>query len=453
MQHRPFPFASRLASIRAVSTDPTDERAFTAMRRRRAVLRPRQRRRTRSGREKVKGAAPIAFRRAAAEDRRMRVTDVRDARALFPATETIAYFNTAAVGLASRALAAAYHAHVDDWARAGLDFARGEAAGERARAAVAGLIGADPADLALIASVSAAAGLVAAQFGPAARGQNVVIGEREYSSNHYPWRLLAHKGYEVRQVPFRNGGLEPEDVAPYVDAGTVLVAFSAVQTATGHRSDVRAISAIARAVGALTFLDGSQLVGALPVAGELGAVDVLAASDHKFLLHAARGLGYCYFSPEVRERFVPINAGWKAGRIPLNSFFGPAMELSPTASRFDNSISWMAAIGNVAALSVFDGFGAEAIYARNRELAGLLREALADAGWPPVELPEANRSSIVSVPLGGAEPARLLARLQDRGVVGSARDGNLRLAIHFYNHEEDIERLVRALADISRDDG
>src|SRR4029077_20332940 len=177
-------------------------------------------------------------------------------------------------------------------------------------------------------------------------GQNVVIGEREYSSNHFPWRLLAEKGYEVRQVRFRNGGLEPDDIAREVDSGTVLVAFSGVQTATGHRSDIAAISAIARAVGAVVFVDGSQLVGALPVAQDLAGVDVLATADHKFLLHAGRGLGYCYLSREVQERFAPINAGWKAGRVPFESFFGPAMDLSPTASRFDNSMSWVAAIGN-----------------------------------------------------------------------------------------------------------
>ena len=324
----------------------------------------------------------------------------------------------------------------------------GEAAGESARTALAALIGADRSDIALIASVSAAAGLVAAQFGPASRGDNVVIGEREYSSNHYPWRLLASKGYEVRQVPFRNGGLEADDVALCVDQGTVLVAFSGVQTATGHRSDIGAISAIARTVGAIVFVDGSQLVGAVPVSHELDAVDVLAVSDHKFLLNAGRGLGYCYLSRRIQDRFVPINAGWKAGRVPLESFFGPRMDLSPTASRFDNSISWLAAIGNEAALSVFDLFGAEAVYGRNHELAGILRASLSEVGWPPVDLPEANRSSIVSVPLGDTEPACLLAKLNERNIVCSARDGNLRLAIHFYNHEDDIARLTSALSEL-----
>ena len=226
--------------------------------------------------------------------------DVREARKLFPATATSAYFNTAAVGLASSALTAAYHRYIDEWSESGLDFSRGEAAAEAARTSVATLIGADRSDVALIASVSAAAGFIAAQFGAAASGQNVVIGEREYSSNHFPWRLLADKGYDVRQVPFRNGGLEPGDIARHVDQGTQLVAFSGVQTASGHRSDIAAISEIARSVGALVFVDGSQMVGALPVADDLAFIDVLATSDHKFLMNAGRGIGYCYLSARSR---------------------------------------------------------------------------------------------------------------------------------------------------------
>jgi selenocysteine lyase/cysteine desulfurase len=48
--------------------------------------------------------------------------------------------------------------------------------------------------------------------------------------------------------------------------------------------------------------------------------------------------------------------------------------------------------------------------------------------------------------VGGCEPARLLGALSDQGIVCAERDGNLRLSIHFYNHEDDIDRLVTALA-------
>ncbi len=375
-----------------------------------------------------------------------RTPDIREARRLFPATADRAYLNTAATGLASRRLADTYHSLVEEWTADGFDFGEGERAADQDRSAVAGLIGADDRDLALIPSVSSAAGLVAAQFGPATRGANIVIGQREYSSNHFPWRLLADRGYDVRQVPFRNGGLGADDVAERVDGGTQLVAFSGVQTATGHRSDIPAISTLAREVGAIVFVDGSQLVGALPVAADLPYVDVLAVPDHKFLLHAGRGMGYCYLSPAAQQRFTPINAGWRAGLIPFDSFFGPEMHLSPTASRFDSSISWVAAIGHRSALTVFDDFGHDRIYARNRELTATLRSALLDIGWDPVDLPERHRSTIVSVPLGHLEPAPLLRALSDRGIVCSERDRNLRLTIHFYNHEDDIERVARALA-------
>ncbi len=374
--------------------------------------------------------------------------DVRDARLSYPATREWTYFNTAAVGLASQAVADAYRAFLNEWMTNGLDYARGEAAAERARSSVAALMGTDPADVALIPSVSAAAGFVAAQFGQAAGAENVVIGQKEYSSNHFPWRQLATKGYEVRQVPFHNGGLEPEEVAKHVDAGTRLVAFSAVQSATGHRSDIAGLSALAREAGAIVFVDASQMLGAVAVRDHLAHIDVMATADHKFLLHAGRGLGYCYLCPRVRDDFIPINAGWKAGAVPFESFFGPRMELSSTASRFDNSISWLAAVGNEAALSAFDDFGPDSIYDRNAELSTLLRSALSDAGWPPVPVPAANQSSIVSVPLRDRDGPKVVAALKERRIICAARDGNLRLAIHFYNHEDDIGRLTRALIEI-----
>jgi selenocysteine lyase/cysteine desulfurase len=304
--------------------------------------------------------------------------------------------------------------------------------------------------VALIPSVSSAAGLVAAQLGVAGHGDNVVIGEREYSSNHFPWRQLERKGYDVRQVPFRRGGLDPAEVDVCVDAGTRLVAFSGVQSATGHRSDIAAISSVARAVGAIVFVDGSQMLGAVAVADALRHVDVLATTDHKFLLNAGRGMGYCFLSRAAQERFTPINAGWRAGADPFGSFYGPTMELSPTASRFDSSISWLAAFGNRTSLGIFDQFGADTIYSRNRDLAELLRGALSAVGWEPVALPAENRSTILRVPLGDLEPARVVHALSEQRVIASARDGALRFSVHLYNHEDDIDRLVAILGSLGR---
>lgn len=368
------------------------------------------------------------------------------AREEFPFLADRAYLNTAAVALGSRRLALAYKRFIDEWTADGLDYLRAERAADACRAALARIIGASPDDVALIPAVSAAAGLVAAQFTGAAAGENLIIGAQEYSSNHFPWRQLAARGYDIRQVPFRGGGIEPEEIAARVDGGTRLIALSAVQTATGHRSDLSAVSVIARRVGAWVFVDGSQSVGALDMTAELPGIDFLATSDHKFLLNAGRGMGYLYVRPGLREKILPLGAGWKAGAVPLESFFGPRMQLSATASRFDSSISWLAAMGDEVCLGFLEELGLSAIHARNAELAAALRQSLADSGVALLELSPGNRSHIVAVPLGGRDPAPVLAGLRASGVICSARDGNLRVSLHFYNNLADLERLVRALA-------
>ena len=87
-----------------------------------------------------------------------RIADICDARRLFPATADRVYLNTAAVGLASRRLADTYHVLIDEWTAVGFDYGRGERAANDARSAVARLMGADGTDIALIPSVSYAAG-------------------------------------------------------------------------------------------------------------------------------------------------------------------------------------------------------------------------------------------------------------------------------------------------------
>jgi cysteine desulfurase/selenocysteine lyase len=371
--------------------------------------------------------------------------DVRASRALFPALQRQVYLNTAAVGLGSTLLHESYREFTAQWLDSGLDFVRAEKAAERSRELFARLIGASARDVALVASVSAAAGLVAGQFTQAGPGENLVIGAQEYSSNHFPWRQLAQRGYAVRQVPFHHGGMEAEFVRQHVDGGTRLIAVSAIQTASGHRSDLAALSSIARSVGAWLFVDASQAAGAVDLSGDLTHVDFLSTSDHKFLLNAARGMGYLYIRREVQAQLLPLGAGWRAGAVPFESFFGPKMVLSDTASRFDQSISWLAAIGDEVCLDLVHRIGPVAIHQRVSSLASTLRQVLLDEGLAPLAMPAHHTSHLVAVPLSGREPATVLAALKAQGIVCSSRDGNLRIAPHFYNDESDVEKVVAGL--------
>jgi cysteine desulfurase/selenocysteine lyase len=59
-------------------------------------------------------------------------------------------------------------------------------------------------------------------------------------------------------------------------------------------------------------------------------------------------------------------------------------------------------------------------------------------------LPERHRSTIVSIPV--ADTRNALMRLREAGVVASPRAGRIRLSVHFYNLEEEIDRAAAIVA-------
>ena len=305
-------------------------------------------------------------------------------------------------------------------------------------------MGARPEEVAIVPAVSVAAGIVAANLPPAARGENIVVAESEFASNYYPWVLLRERGYQVRTVPFTEDGVSADAYGNAGDGGTRLIAVSAVHSPNGFRTDLAALSRIAARSGAWLFVDACQAAGSVSVDVVRDGVDFLAAASHKFLL-GSRGMGYLYVRPQLLDRIRPIFPGWKAARKPLGAFYGPEMDLSPTASKLDTSLAWFAALAEQASLGIFQRFGIQPILARNAQLSQRLLDALLANGISLRPFPEQHRSPIVSVPVKNAE--NTMARLRAAGVVASMRAGRIRLALHFYNLEEEIDRVAELLAE------
>ena len=348
--------------------------------------------------------------------------DVRNARVWFPATENVAYFNTAAVGLASRA---ARRRLPRLRRRVGGDAASTTSAARlrpRARGpSVAALIGADRVRRRLdrVGVGGRRAGRRAVRPG-APRAERR---DRRARVQLEPLPVAAAgdtRATRSGRSRSATAGSSPTTSRAASTAAPCWSRSAACRPRPGIGPTSAAISAIARAVGA------HRVRRRLAARRRAAGADDLGAHRRAWrppitssCMHAGRGLGYCYLSREMQDRFVPVNAGWKAGRVPFESFFGPEMDLSPTASRFDNSISWLAAIGNEAALSVFDRFGADAD----------LRAGT--ASWPDCSgrrsPRSAGRRSTCPRPTAARScrsrsatptPARLLAELKRRGVVG-----------------------------------
>jgi selenocysteine lyase/cysteine desulfurase len=369
--------------------------------------------------------------------------NVSDIRTLFPGLKDTIYLNTATMCAGCAPAREAYEQALERWSNGRFDWLEAEQAGEDARGMFAEIIGAATADIAIVPAVSTAAGIVAANLPPARSGENIVVAENEFASNYYPWLLLRERGYEVRAVAPDGDVVQAEAFSEAADGGTRLIAVSAVHPATGFRADLPSISRIAAGSGAWFFVDACQAAGAIPIDVERDGVDFLATASHKFLL-GSRGMGYLYVRPGLLDRLQPVLPGWKAARMPFESFLGPAMDLSPTASKLDASLAWFPALADQAALRIFRRYGVSAVLERNARLALHLQAALEAEGISFRSFPAPHRSTIISVPV--SDPDAVLARLRRANAVVSVRAGSIRLATHFYNLEEDLVRAAELIA-------
>jgi selenocysteine lyase/cysteine desulfurase len=364
----------------------------------------------------------------------------QEAARFFPALTDTIYMNTASIAPGCQPAVEALKAAADEWARGRFDWPEAERAGEEVRGHFGRLVNAAPGCVALVPAASAVAGLVAAHI--ARRfpgGGNVVVGAEEFTSNLYPWRGLQTRGFDVRMLAFRDGVLPEADIAAAVDGETRLVAVSAVQSATGYRADLAELREAAP--DALLYVDAAQAAGSVALDMQALGIDALASPSHKFLL-GTRGMGYAAFAPALRDALDPLWAGWKAAAKPMESFYGPDMTLSPTASRMDMSLAWINALAERASMGVLRDLGFERVLAHDARLAGLMRDALRDARVPFLDHGEAHGSTIFACTPTDEGAA---ARLAEAGVVVAARAGRVRLSLHVHNTAGQVARVAEML--------
>ena len=329
------------------------------------------------------------------------------------------YLNTASYGLPPRPAFDALAAALDEWRAGRTGWESWTQAVDEARATWSRLVGFDPDDVAVGATVSELVGVVAASLPDGAR---VLAPDVEFTSALFPFLAQAGRGVDVRTVP-------REALADAVDPDTALVAVSAVHSADGVVADLDAISAAARDNDALLLVDATQAVGWLPLAGV--DADFVVGHGYKWLL-SPRGTAYLAVRPERLAGLVPVHAGWWAGEERFGTYYGPPLRLARSARRLDTSPAWFSWVGAAPALAVLEGIGIDRIRAHDVELANRFR---AGVGL------QATDSAIVAVDVPGAEE-----RLARAGIRAAVRAGKVRVSFHLYNTPADVDAALHALA-------
>src|SRR6266571_2477606 len=373
--------------------------------------------------------------------------DPLEARSLIPLTEQYIHMNHAGVSPLSERSRAAIEQAVE--ASMHLPYKPGGALEEanRVRGLVARLINGSPDSIALTRSTAHGMSLLAAglDWQP---GDNVVGAHWEYPANVYPWMSLDARGVEYRQTRPEGGRISPDAVFALVDERTRVVALSHVEFWNGFRVDIEAIGAECRRLGIVFAVDVMQSVGALRVDAEHMPIDFCAAGAGKWLL-GPPGVGFCYVAPDLLDRVRPVVVG-TVSMAAHDQYFDCEYKLAPTARRFEESVVSMldtAAFG--ASLELLLEVGVDEIETRVLDLSARLAGGLAERGYELIEPWPRSRqesSGIVSFRKPGAPHQEVLRDLNAAHVVARAHRDFVRLSPHFYNTEEEVDRVIEVVA-------
>jgi selenocysteine lyase/cysteine desulfurase len=375
---------------------------------------------------------------------------VEQARALFPYTRSgRIYLNHAGTSPLPTRVVEAVRQHLLDRSEGALDtYATDLELVKRARASVAALINAEsPSRIAFQSNTSDALNIVAAGL-PWREGDRVILNDQEFPANVYPYLNVKRLGVELDFVGSHKGMVLPEEIERAITLRTRLVALSAVQFLSGHRSDLAAIGGICRARGIQFIVDGIQAVGAVAIDVRAMRIDALAAGAQKWQM-GPHGTGFLYLTEELQEIIRQQYLGWLSVHDPWE-FRNYTQPLASSARRFEGGSPNLPGLrGYDAALSVLLEFGTRSIEGRILELTGHLHAHLASIPRAEVITPAApeHRAGIVTLRLPpSADGTRVFAKMQERGLTAALREGKIRYSPHFYNTPEEMA----AAAEITR---
>lgn len=307
------------------------------------------------------------------------------------------------------------------------------------------LLHVSPAEIAVTKHTAEGVNLIAQGF-PWRQGDRILTVSVEYPSNVYPWWNLRERGVEVVPVPEREGRVDLDEFVGAIDERVRMVAISHVEFASGFSFDLARVSDACRACGAFLFVDIAQSIGVLPI--DLGLVDAAAWPTWKWLMGPI-GMGGLYVAANRLESIRPSLVG-SDGMVPTADYLDYRFEFRPDAGRFEYSTeNVLGLIGVVESLRrvtpLFASGAADTVARRVWGLGDRLISRLEERGFRlySSRLP-GERSGIFSFVTPG-NPAQVATRLRRNGIEVAVRSGRLRVSPHFYNNDEDIERLLAAL--------
>lgn len=393
----------------------------------------------------------------------MTTIDIQRVRSETPGCEDVVHFNNAGCSLPPQVVRDVVRDYLDVEARTG-----GYETAERYQAelegvydSISGLIGCGRDEVAILESATRAWGSVfhALSFQP---GDKILTSRQEYASNFIAMlQIASRKGVVIEAIDNDEAGAVSVDaLRSAIDSSVKLIALTHISTSNGLVNPAAEVGKIAREAGVLYLLDACQSVGQMTLdVRELGC-DFLSATGRKFL-RAPRGTALLYVRRDLCRQLEPIFLDLHA----VDWTAADSYSVHGDARRFETwERNYAGQLGLGAAVEYARRIGLDAIRQRVAGLADLLRVRLADIPGVTVHDRGTEKCGIVTFTKHGVEPDHLRIALGERSInvwtspVASSRldmehrglSGVVRASVHYYNTEEEVERVVEELLQVRR---
>lgn len=384
-----------------------------------------------------------------------------DLRAQLPILQKVTWLNAAASSPAPLPVYEAMTAYLKETLERGdLRYPAWAQLKDEVRARLARFIGATAAEVAFTPSTSFGFHVIAQML--KAKGITEVLTlETEFPSTTLP---LLYDGLTLRGVRMQKDGTYAlNDLEAALTQKTGAIAVSAVQYASGFRVDLSAVSALCRARGLTFIINAAQGLGHVPLDVRSLGAHFLAATSHKWFM-AGYGTGMLFIERSWLEE-VPLPFGGWLSVEPQEQFkpwvhaqvVEDASGFTATGTKFRTQASaleagggsWVGLHGVNAALALHEAVGPQVTLAHVVALQLKLRARLRSAGFVPSTPDDpATLSGICVIPVQGPPLDVVRALLRETNVATTARGSGVRLSTHVYNDENDVDRLMGALAQL-----
>lgn len=336
-----------------------------------------------------------------------------------------------------------------------------ERAGE-ARTSLGRFLGAPAEDLAFTLNVTASMNMAILGLDWQA-GDEIVASDTEYGAiDNCLHHAEQRHGLSVRRVPIGRPPAGPEEIvaafASAITERTRLLVCSHIFSRTGCIAPIADLARLAHDHGALIAVDGAHAPGMLCLDLAGTGCDFYGGNCHKWLC-SPKGVGFLYAAPAVQPRLHHIVVGWGYSREGTTRSDEGGLRLGEQPFMWglekwgSRDLPSLAAVRT--AVELQEEIGREGIARRGRQLTAYLREELEATGWarPLTPATEDMSGSLSAYQLSGFGEVELGRLLHEgyRITTPASFEGAghwLRVSTHYYNRQEDVDGLLRALGEI-----